>query len=469
VTGNAGSAWYIGRRWDIVANDYFTGYISNLRFVNGTAVYTSAFTPSTTPLTAITNTVLLTCQSNRFRDASTNNFAITRNGNTSVTVFSPFSPSAAYSTANGGSSYLPGGANNLTAASNAAFGFGSGDFTVEFWFYYASGSLPSDARYISFGNTSGCLNITQYSGGIGVVNEAVAHILTSTTNFDVGAWNHLAFTRASGTLRLFKNGVQFATTTSSAGNSTGQFYLLGAGLTGYFSSARVVKGTALYTSNFTPNTTPLTAISGTSILLNGTNAGIFDAATINDMETVGNAQVSTVQSKFGGSSLYLDGTTDYAVVPTTPAFGYGTGNFTIEFWLYPNSTVSQTVVSNLTSASSTNPHIYILSGGSIRYYTAGADRITGSTLSTGQWYHIAISRSSGSTRMFINGTQSGSTYTDANNYGATAPLGIGTYWNGSSPVTTDTLNGYIDDVRITNGIARYTANFTAPTQAFPVF
>jgi hypothetical protein len=71
--------------------------------------------------------------------------------------------------------------------------------------------------------------------------------------------------------------------------------------------------------------------------------------------------------------------------------------------------------------------------------------------------------------MFINGTQSGSTYTDANNYGATAPLGIGTYWNGSSPVTTDTLNGYIDDVRITNGIARYTANFTAPTQAFPVF
>ena len=68
--------------------------------------------------------------------------------------------------------------------------------------------------------------------------------------------------------------------------------------------------------------------------------------------------------------------------------------------------------------------------------------------------------------MFINGTQAGSTYTDANNYGASAPLGIGTYWSAGAPVTTSTLNGNIDDLRITK-YARYTTTFTPPTAAFP--
>jgi hypothetical protein len=85
------------------------GYISNLRTVVGTAVYTGNFTPSTTPLTAISGTSLLTCQSNRFKDNSTNNFTITRNGDVSVQRFSPFSPTAAYSAATiGGSGYFNG-------------------------------------------------------------------------------------------------------------------------------------------------------------------------------------------------------------------------------------------------------------------------------------------------------------------------------------------------------------------------
>jgi hypothetical protein len=234
----------------------------------------------------------------------------------------------------------------------------------------------------------------------------------------------------------------------------------------------VVKGTDVYgvgNTSITVPTTPLTAITNTSLLLNFTNAGIFDAATINNGQTVGNAQVSTTQAKWSPTSMSFDGTGDYVVSPSSISFGYGTGDFTIEFWLYLNSaSADQTIVSNLTSAASTNPHIYLLgAGGTIRYYTAGADRITGSALSTGQWYHVAVAKASGSTRLFINGTQSGSTYTDGNNYGTSAPLGVGTYWSAGAPVTTSTLNGYIQDLRITNGYARYTANFTAPTAAFP--
>jgi hypothetical protein len=98
----------------------------------------------------------------------------------------------------------------------------------------------------------------------------------------------------------------------------------------------------------------------------------------------------------------------------------------------------------------------------LKYYTNSNDRISSGALTATTWYHVAVSKSSGSTKMFINGTQVGSTYTDANNYGTSAPLGIGTYWSSGSPVTTSTLNGYIDDLRITKGYARYTANFTVP-------
>jgi hypothetical protein len=188
---------------------------------------------------------------------------------------------------------------------------------------------------------------------------------------------------------------------------------------------------------------------------------------INTLETVGDAKLSTSVVKYGSTSMSFDGTGDYNVQPTSINFGYGTGDFTIEFWVYFNTVSSdQTIVSNLTSVSSVNPHIYLLgSGSTIRYYTNSADRIVGSAVSINTWYHVAVSRTAGSTRLFINGTQSGSTYTDSNNYGTSAPLGVGTYYSAGAPVSSSTLNGYISDLRITRGVARYTANFTPPTSA----
>ena len=93
-------------------------------------------------------------------------------------------------------------------------------------------------------------------------------------------------------------------------------------------------------------------------------------------------------------------------------------------------------------------------------YTNFADQITGGTLTTGQWYYVALCRASGSTRLFVNGTQSGSTYTDANSYLAST-LTVGS--DGTSPGSY--LNGYIDDLRVTK-YARYTTTFTPPTSTF---
>ena len=141
-----GAALEIGR---IPGGEYFAGYMSNLRIVTS-SLYTSNFTPSTTPLTAVANTILLTCQSNRFLDNSTNNFTITKNGDTTVSGFIPFTPNSSYSTY--GSGYFGGTSSDyITSTYNAAF-TASGDFTVEAWVYLTT---TSAVCVTSSSNTSG--------------------------------------------------------------------------------------------------------------------------------------------------------------------------------------------------------------------------------------------------------------------------------------------------------------------------
>jgi hypothetical protein len=115
-----------------------TGYISNYRIVKGTAVYTAAFTPSTTPLTAITNTSLLTCQSSRFIDNSTNAFTITINGDTLIRPFQPFTPNSSYATY--GSTYFDGTGDYLQATLPSTL---SGMFTIEMWVYRTTSATSS--------------------------------------------------------------------------------------------------------------------------------------------------------------------------------------------------------------------------------------------------------------------------------------------------------------------------------------
>jgi len=179
-----------------------------------------------------------------------------------------------------------------------------------------------------------------------------------------------------------------------------------------------------------------------------------------NVETVGNAQINTTIKKYGTGSIAFDGTGDYLDIPNYADFGFGTGDFTIEFWLYINSPGTFQIYDERVVGNEVVPVLYLASG-QIRYYVT-ADRITGATLSASTWYHIAISRSGSSTKLFVDGTQSGSTYTDNNNYINLAPY-VGVY----KPLGIVYLNGYIDDLRITKGVARYTSNFTAPTAAFP--
>lgn len=462
----------------------FNGYMSNLRVVKGTAVYDptqASITVPTAPLTAITNTSLLTCQSNRFIDNSTNNFAITRNGDVSVQAFSPFNPTASWSAAtNGGSGYFDGSGDYLSVADNAALEMGSSNFTIECWFYPLS--LPSDALIADFGSqgAQGSLipfycsssNVVYYiSSGGGTWNIASGVSFGGTLR--IGQWHHLALVRNGNTYTPYFNGVAGTTTTnSSAINDAAVNKFIGsattgtAAINGYLSDFRVVKGTAVYTANFTPPTAPLTAITNTSLLCNFTNAGIYDATSKNDLETVGNAQISTTQSKFGGSSMYFDGTGDWLTIPNGQNFVFGSGDWTVELWVRPASSSRQGFATLGNNAGTNIPwEVGINASGKFRalVQTSGGQVIIDGTTtpSANTWYHVAVARYGGTVTLYVNGVAeaTGSVSTNAL-VTETSPVYVGAY-NYGFPLT-----GYIDDLRITKGIARYTSNFTPPTTAF---
>lgn len=176
----------------------------------------------------------------------------------------------------------------------------------------------------------------------------------------------------------------------------------------------------------------------------------------------GNTARSAIQSKFGGYSAEFDGEGDLASVASSSDFAFGTGDFTIEFFVRQAVAGTAFLLDCRPNSSSNGAYItlYVDASG-VYLYVSSAVRITGPAVSAGAWHHIALSRSSGSTRLFVDGTQAGATYADATSY-ISSPVNIGASGNLAS-----VLNGYIDDLRITKGVARYTANFTPPTEAFP--
>lgn len=455
----------------------FAGYISNFRAVKGTAVYTGAFTPPAAPLPAISGTGALLCQSNRFYDASGNNLSVTPVGSPVVAPFSPFvlAPPGYDATTSGGSGYFDGN-DYITAPANSAFDLGSGDFTLECWVY--NSEVSRNVGYAGVWSTSYILyrEATVYRfyyfgpGG---------SPLTSSIPAIANAWTHLAVVRNGSTLTFYVNGAAGATasvgTTAFNNGSTNPFYIASNqdgptsyGLNGHIAGLRLVKGTALYTAAFTPPTTPVTAVSGTSILCNFTNAGIYDAAMQNNMETVGSAQVSSAQAKYGTTALSSPNSTSYLNGRFNQSMVFGTGDFTIEAWVY--SVATSAAYTCITSsrdgiASNANAVFFGLkpTTNQLTFYTSSEIIGTSTAVSTGTWTHVALVRNAGATAIYINGTSVG-TATFTTSLTGTG-MSVGNEYNGAS----GSGGIYIDDLRITKGVARYTANFTPPTAALPVY
>jgi hypothetical protein len=469
--------------------DYFNGYISNLRIVKGTAVYTGNFTPSTTPLTAIANTSLLTCQSTTFIDNSTNNFTITAVGDTKPSQQNPFGYTSAttegYTVSTiGGSGYFDGTGDYLTVPRSTLSHIpgASQNFTIEAWVYSERAAGVTGQQIMGFHanglNSDWILDIsisnypTFYVDGLGT-------LITSSIIVNPYSWNHIAVVRKNtNTITLYVNGVSGGTATSSStlvatgANplSIGSDYNGASFVTkGYISDSRIVNGTAVYTSNFVPPSAPLTAVQNSTLLLNMTSAGISDAAMMNNMETVGDAKLSTAVSKFGGSSMSFDGNGDYVSMPATPNNRINTtGNFTIEFWAYFNTVASdQRLISWDNNTSNFVIALYTAASGVLSYYLSStgtswnvAQQVSMGNISATTWTHIALVRNGSVFTPYINGVAGTTTTSSATLTTSTLPFTIGGVGAGSP------FNGYMDDFRITKGIARYTSNFTAPASAF---
>ena len=208
----------------------------------------------------------------------------------------------------------------------------------------------------------------------------------------------------------------------------------------------------------------IASIDGDYVNLTGKCLG-FETITDRLGKTVyaqGGAKLSTSIKKFGTASLALDGTGDYVTCPTQPDFEFGTGAFCLEAWIYRtvDTGTSQIVFDFRTSTSQVVPNIFLSATYVPGYLVNGSQVITGSApIPLNTWTHIAVAKSGTSTKLFVNGTQSGSTYTDTNNY-IQCPLTLGARFDGTLG-----FPGYIDDVRISKGVARYTTTFVAPTAA----
>ena len=456
--------------------EYVTGYISNVRIVKGTAVYTANFTPPTSPLTAISGTSLLTCQSNRFIDNSTNAFAVTKAGEAKVSSFDPFVPNSSYSTL--GSVYFDGSGDYLTAPSSSAFTFGTGDFTVEGWAYVTAHNGAGANGIFQQGTTSFPANTTNTVAFGTVSSGQVWQIYAKNTNtsssatWNFNTWYHFAVVRSSGTTNLYINGVAVITVASDTTNYTGTYFgigsIYGTGYSqlGYISDVRVVNGTAVYTANFTPPTQPLTAVANTQLLTCQTNQPhtnsqfLDNSSNALNITRTGNTTQGSFSPYGANWSNYFDGSGDYLQYQGSATTTLS-GDFTLEAWVnVVNFSSARTILCIGDSYAAPGAMFYIDNAAKLGLAVPSRVYTSSGTVPANTWTHIALVRNSGVITGYINGISQGTASNSSTISGTNSYIGQEIYNGGLGGVV---MYGYMSNLRLVKGTALYTANFTPPT------
>jgi hypothetical protein len=474
----------------------FNGYIRDLRVANE-VVYSGAFTPPTGSLTttggeysdttnvntSLTTTQLLTCHLPYLADGSSNDRSITVTGSVETKPFSPYDYVEYSATDHGGSLHFNGTNSAVEIADNDDFDFGTGDLTIECWVYpeVTGNNFPG-----FLGTTAGWGSVA--ASGFRFDNLADSKFqmswygpgdpfLETQSTYLHDQWYHFVVTRTGGnTWRMFINGIleDVATNSTPYDICVGGHNLQVGGKTwdggnGWFkgnvADLRLTKGSivteyqtssaAIGTRIFTPRTTPITS-SGSELHIKGTDASIIDKSQSSNLKLLGNTTGSTTQVKFANTkSIYADGSGDFVEVPIDPI---GTGDFTVECWVYPTFL---TTYSGIFTGATIGDHPGPTIANDLWWLGSNTGAVgfsnSGGKLQLNQWQHVAISREGSAARAFYNGTLF-DTQTTAMNLTQTTILLFARYTGQDNP-----SGGYIQDFRLTKGLARYTASFTPPT------
>jgi hypothetical protein len=360
-----------------------------------------------------------------------------------------------------------------------------GDFTIEMWLYVNSLAAAQTVFDLAgnYGNTLRPDSLALSLATSGFYSIATNNSTSPNSNRAIlpFTWNHIAMVRSGSLISIFQNGFTTLSYNTTTNYSAGQLVIGRNGPTatsyfnGYISDFRIVKR-ALYLNTFNPPVAPLTPVdlsTSTSLLLNFNQASLIDKTALTNLTPQDGPIISTSVIKYNPGSFYFNGTSDYLnITPagSTATYALGVSDFTVEMWVYalPVSTWVGTQLQPATVRSlfdmrtinlaNVGFDIYLTATGTLNVSTTGITYITGTTmLPTNLWHHISLVRRNNIFVLFLNGIQEGNLYsgsTTQNFTNSTIRIGFGVAGVGY-------FNGYIDEVRITKGVARYSITSTS--------
>ena len=400
-------------------------------------------------------------------DASTNNFALAIAGDTKPNNFNPYTPGYY-------SNYFDGSSNFTSSTSQIV---PTGSFTVECWVYVTS---TANQAFVSQGTSANagrfCIAI---DANLWYTQIGNASINTGTPI--INTWNYLAVTFNGSTLTLYVNGASVGTvaTSTSAQNTTLTIGTLGSSwgagyfVTGYISNVRV---SSVVRTIVTP-TAPYTSDASTRLLTCQSNRFLDNSANAFALTITGTPSVQSFNpfQRNSATTMYFDGTGDYLYSPPNTPYAMGSGNFTVEAWVYRTGGGSRTgsVVFNQSGVGGTSNSAYYFGAGSdgmaLYLSTSGTSWTnyieTGVATTLSTWSHVVWQRRSNVLEIYLNGVLqtviAGTSAFSGTIFNSTRSVEIGTQNAAGSWFT-----GYINDFRLTKGVARYTSTFTPPTSAF---
>ncbi len=374
--------------------------------------------------------------------------------------------------------YFNGTSDYLSIPDSDDWYFGTEDFTTDFWVNFDSASstqilweqaVASFDDYTQvFINSARIYFYAQESPSIIANYSALWTPIT-------GTWYHIAIVRNGTSILIFIDGQsQSLTITQAIGTSSlpnvagpltiGGRSVSGVSMDGYLDEFRISKGIARWTTDFTPPTIQHTSDSYTKLLLHMDGDKSESGHTIS---CEGVPQLNTAITKWNGS-MYFDGSSDYLTIPDDDGFDFGSDDFTIDFWVKQTTGFSGNAYYLDHSFDSDN-RVYFYNGDGSNNGLLYRVMVSGSTIvdiddfdakiSDANWHHMAVVRNGTSWIIYKDGINVASDTADIIYPDIDGDITLGRY-------NTEYLNGYIDELRVSKGIARWTSDFIPPTAPY---